>query len=77
MGRRAQFSGACSAGLPALDHKTVFAIISWLIAAACWSAGICKWRPKAQYWTLAGFIALMLVYVGGRFVAEVVFGPRA
>lgn len=58
------------------DHKTVFAIISWLLFGSlligrhAWG-----WRgKKAQYWTLAGFIALMLAYVGSRFVAEVLLG---
>jgi len=62
-----------------LDHKTVFAIISWLLFGSlligrhAWG-----WRgKKAQYWTLAGFIALMLAYVGSRFVAEVLLGRAA
>jgi len=59
-----------------LDHKTVFAILSWLLFGSlligrhAWG-----WRGrKAQYWTLAGFIALMLAYVGSHFVAEVLLG---
>src|SRR5574343_92418 len=58
------------------DHKTVFAIISWLIFGSLLVGRHFQgWRgKKAQYWTLAGFIALMLAYVGSRFVAEVLLG---
>jgi len=56
------------------DHKTVFSIISWLIFAVllvgryAWG-----WRGrKALRWTLAGFAALLLAYVGSRFVLEVI-----
>ncbi|MBT9498952.1 MULTISPECIES: cytochrome c biogenesis protein CcsA [Zoogloea] len=62
-----------------LDHKTVFAIISWilfgslLVGRHAWG-----WRgKKALYWTLAGFIALMLAYVGSRFVSDVLLGRPA
>ena len=56
-----------------LDHKTVFAFLSWAIFAGLlvgrWHAG---WRGKiAQRWLMAGFAALLLAYVGSRFVAEV------
>lgn len=61
------------------DHKTVFAIISWilfgslLVGRHAWG-----WRGKrALYWTLAGFAALMLAYVGSRFVAEVLLARPA
>lgn len=62
-----------------LDHKTVFAIISWLIFGSLLVGRHFQgWRgKKAQYWTLAGFIALMLAYVGSRFVAEVLLGRAA
>lgn len=58
------------------DHKTVFAITSWLIFAALlagrhWYG----WRGRtAVRWTLSGFAALMLAYVGTRFVLEVILG---
>jgi ABC-type uncharacterized transport system permease subunit len=62
-----------------LDHKTVFAIVSWCIFASllvgrhAWG-----WRgKKALYWTLSGFVALMLAYVGSRFVAEVLLSRPA
>jgi ABC-type uncharacterized transport system permease subunit len=55
------------------EHKTVFAIVSWLIfgllLAGRWRYG---WRGRtALRWTLTGFIALMLSYPGSRFVLEV------
>lgn len=56
------------------DHKTVFAIASWLIFAALlfgrWRFG---WRGRiAIRWILAGFGALLLAYVGTQFVLEVI-----
>lgn len=56
------------------DHKTVFAVISWLLFGGLllgrWLRG---WRGRiALRWTLAGFIALVLAYLGSRFVVEVV-----
>lgn len=58
------------------NHKTVFAILSWLIFAALLAGRHRRgWRGrKALRWTLAGFIALMLAYVGSRFVLEVLLG---
>ncbi len=58
------------------NHKTLFALLSWLIFGALlvgrWRYG---WRGrKALRWTLAGFVALLLAYVGSRFVLEVVLG---
>jgi len=58
------------------NHKTVFGVVSWIIFAAllvgryAWG-----WRGrKALRWTLAGFAALLLAYVGSMFVLEVVLG---
>jgi len=56
------------------DHKTVFAILSWLTFGALlvgrWRYG---WRGRtAVRWTLGGFVLLVLAYVGSRFVLEVV-----
>lgn len=58
------------------NHKTIFAFISWgifatlLIGRHGWG-----WRgKKALRWTLAGFIVLLLAYVGSRFVVEVILG---
>jgi ABC-type uncharacterized transport system permease subunit len=58
------------------DHKTVFAVASWLIfawlLAGRWRYG---WRGRtALRWTLAGFVMLLLAYVGSRFVLEVLLG---
>ena len=62
-----------------LDHKTVFAIISWLLFGSLLVGRRTRgWRGrKAQYWTLAGFVALMLAYVGSRFVPDVLLGRAA
>lgn len=56
------------------DHKTVFTLLSWimfgvLLAGRYWRG----WRGKiALRFTLTGFVALLLAYVGSRFVLEVV-----
>ena len=57
-----------------LDHKTVFAIASWLIFGALLVGRHFRgWRGRiALRWTLAGFVTLMLAYVGSRFVLEVI-----
>ena len=56
------------------DHKTLFAVTSWIIFAALllgrWHYG---WRGRtAIRWILSGFVALLLAYVGSRFVLEVI-----
>lgn len=58
------------------NHKTVFAILSWLIfAALLFGRHRHGWRGKtALRWTLTGFAVLLLAYVGSRFVLEVVLG---
>lgn len=55
-------------------HKTVFGILSWLIFAALLSGrAFYGWRGRvALRWTLAGFLSLLLAYVGSRFVLEVI-----
>jgi len=58
------------------DHKTVFALLSWLtfgwLLAGRWRYG---WRGRtAVRWTLGGFVLLVLAYVGSRFVLEVLLG---
>lgn len=60
----------------AFTHKTVFAIISWLIFAVLLGGRhLFGWRGrKALRWTLAGFATLLLAYVGSRFVLEVILG---
>lgn len=55
------------------DHKTVFAFLSWVMFGALlvgrhWRG----WRGRAALrWVLASFVALLLAYVGSRFVLEV------
>ena len=58
------------------NHKTVFAVLSWLIfAALLLGRHLRGWRGKiALRWTLAGFGALLLAYIGSRFVLEVILG---
>lgn len=58
------------------NHKTIFAIISWLIfAALLLGRHLRGWRGRvALRWTLTGFVALLLAYVGSRFVLEVILG---
>lgn len=58
------------------EHKTVFTLLSWalfgaLLAGRRWRG----WRGKtALRFFLGGFIALLLGYVGSRFVYEVILG---
>lgn len=56
------------------SHKTLFAVISWFIFAALLTGRhFYGWRGRtALRWTLAGFAALLLAYVGSRFVLEVI-----
>ncbi|MFZ5555869.1 MAG: cytochrome C assembly family protein [Pseudomonadota bacterium] len=58
------------------SHKTVFGILSWLIFASLLAGrAMWGWRGRvAIRWTLAGFIALFLAYVGSKFVLEVILG---
>jgi ABC-type uncharacterized transport system permease subunit len=59
-----------------LNHKTLFAFLSWLIFAALLAGRHMRgWRGRiALRWTLAGFGTLLLAYVGSRFVLEVILG---
>lgn len=56
-----------------LDHKTVFAYLSWIIlGAVVIGRKLYGWRGRALLrWVLASFVALLLAYVGSRFVFEV------
>jgi len=56
------------------DHKTLFALISWLIFAALLAGRqLYGWRGRvALRWIFAGFMTLLLAYVGSRFVLEVI-----
>jgi len=56
------------------DHKTVFAVLSWLMFGALLvGRRLYGWRGRAALrWVLASFGSLFLAYVGSRFVLEVV-----
>ncbi len=61
------------------DHKTVFACLSWLIfGALLLGRKLRGWRGrKATAWTIAGFVMLLLAYVGSRFVLEIILNRSA
>ena len=56
------------------DHKTIFALISWFLFAglivARWRVGL-RGRSAVR-WVLSAYTALLLAYVGSRFVLEVI-----
>ena len=56
------------------SHKTVFSSASWCIYASLLVGRIAYgWRGrKAIYWVLAGFVLLLLAYIGSKFVLEIV-----
>jgi ABC-type uncharacterized transport system permease subunit len=58
------------------NHKTVFGVLSWLIFAALLGGRhIYGWRGRvAVRWTLAGFLTLVLAYIGSKFVLEIILG---
>ncbi|QWD90970.1 inner membrane protein YpjD [Polynucleobacter sp. MWH-Braz-FAM2G] len=56
------------------DHKTIFALVSWVLFGglllARWRVGL---RGRAAIrWVLSAYTALLLAYVGSRFVLEVI-----
>jgi ABC-type uncharacterized transport system permease subunit len=57
-----------------VTHKVVFGIVAWCIFAALLAGRyIYGWRGRlALRWTLAGFLALVLAYIGSKFVLEVI-----
>ncbi len=73
LGSGVLFSEALFGKAMALDHKTVFAFISWAIFAALLAGRHAYgWRGRtALRWTMAGFLVLLMAYVGSRFVVEV------
>jgi ABC-type uncharacterized transport system permease subunit len=58
------------------DHKTLFALFSWVTFAGLLAGRyLYGWRGRlAVRWTLTGFVLLLLAYVGSRFVLEVLLG---
>ena len=61
------------------NHKTIFAVLSWLIFGALLIGRHRHgWRGRtALRWTFAGFGTLLLAYIGSRFVLEVILGRSA
>ena len=60
----------------ALDNKTLFGFAAWgIFAGLLIGRHIYGWRGRiALRWTLAGFLLLLLAYVGSSFVSEVILG---
>jgi len=58
------------------NHKTVFGVLSWIVFAALLAGRqVYGWRGRiAVRWTLAGFLMLVLAYIGSKFVLEVILG---
>ena len=56
-----------------VNQKVVFGILSWCIYAALLAGRrIYGWRGRpALRWTLAGFVVLVLAYIGSKLVLEV------
>lgn len=57
-----------------MTHKTVFGILSWLIFGSLLAGHYFRgWRGRtAVRWTVAGFIALLLAYLGSKVVLELI-----
>ncbi len=58
------------------SHKTVFAILSWLVFGVLLLGRHFRgWRGRtALVWTITGFTLLLLAYLGTQFVLEVLLG---
>lgn len=76
LGSGVVFSEALFGKAAQLNHKTVFGVVSWLIFGALLvGRHVYGWRGRmAVRWTLAGFLTLVLAYIGSKFVLEVVLG---
>jgi ABC-type uncharacterized transport system permease subunit len=59
-----------------LNHKTIFGFVSWVVFAALLMGRHFRgWRGRvAVRWTLAGFLLLVLAYLGSKFVLEILLG---
>lgn len=57
-----------------ISHHTVLAIIAWVIfAVLLWGRWRFGWRgTTAIRWTLGGFVALFLAYIGSKWVMEII-----
>jgi ABC-type uncharacterized transport system permease subunit len=71
--------GGWSAPVLRGDHKTVFAVLGWVVFAALLIGRVwLGWRgKKALRWLYAGVFLLLLSYVGSRFVLEVILQKSA
>jgi ABC-type uncharacterized transport system permease subunit len=60
----------------ALDHKTVFTVLSWLTFGGLLLGRTLRgWRGRtALRFTLVGFVLLLLAYAGSSFVLEILLG---
>jgi ABC-type uncharacterized transport system permease subunit len=58
----------------AFTHKTVFGVISWLLFGSLLiGRKRYGWRGRiAIHWTLVGFVALLLAYIGSKIVLELI-----
>lgn len=56
------------------SHKTLFGFISWgVFGALLIGRQVYGWRGRiALRWTVAGFIILLLAYIGSKFVLEII-----
>jgi ABC-type uncharacterized transport system permease subunit len=61
------------------EHKSLFAILSWVIFGALLvGRHFYGWRGRtAVRWIFSGFITLLLAYIGSRFVLEVILQRAA
>jgi ABC-type uncharacterized transport system permease subunit len=76
LGSGVLFSEAIFGKAMTLDHKTIFGFVSWgIFAALLIGRHAYGWRGRiALRWTLAGFMVLLLAYMGSSFVAQVLLG---
>jgi len=58
------------------NHKVLFGLVSWVVfGVLLWGHYGYGWRGRvAVRWTIAGFILLLLAYLGSKFVLEVLLG---
>ena len=59
-----------------LVHKTILSMVAWVVfATLLWGRWRFGWRGRtAIRWTLSGFVALLLAYIGSKLVIEIVLG---
>lgn len=59
-----------------LVHKTILSMTAWVVfATLLWGRWKFGWRGRtAIRWTLAGFVVLLLAYMGSKWVTEIMLG---